>query len=304
MKSIEYQTSLFRGQPDDEAIKQIRFYEPLALELDPRGYCVCTSEGKDSRVLGHLFRRAGVQHWYLHSVTGIDPPELVYFQRRNFQSYRDEGYLAMESMYGKSMWRLMAEKKFPPLRMIRYCCSELKEKRSPWQSNCLMSFGVRKKESAGRAKNRDELEIAAHGRRGKNIIMPFDDDENRRIFEVCYRDYEKRLNPIVSWSSEDIWNYSRDARLEQCSLYQEGFERLGCVGCTMARETGRKMEFARWPKFEALYLRAFEKMLEIRKAQNMTILDHAATPRQWFDWWLSEKTQETVDEDQLNLWDI
>jgi len=72
----------------------------------------------------------------------------------------------------------------------------------------------------------------------------------------------------------------------------------------MARETGRKMEFARWPKFEALYLRAFEKMLEIRKAQNMTILDHAATPRQWFDWWLSEKTQETVDEDQLNLWDI
>lgn len=50
------QLSLFRpnGQPDEEAIRMIRGYEKFALSLDPRGYCVCTSEGKDSRVLGHL----------------------------------------------------------------------------------------------------------------------------------------------------------------------------------------------------------------------------------------------------------
>ena len=56
---MEYQMSLslaqpdapvLRGQPDEEAIRMIREFEPLAIENDPRGYCVCTSEGKDSRV--------------------------------------------------------------------------------------------------------------------------------------------------------------------------------------------------------------------------------------------------------------
>ena len=95
---MEYQIELshaqpgaLRGQPDEEAIRMIREFEPLAIRSDPRGYCVCTSEGKDSRVLGHLMRRAGVRHFYLHSITGIDPPELVYFQRRNFARYREMG---------------------------------------------------------------------------------------------------------------------------------------------------------------------------------------------------------------------
>lgn len=79
------QIDLFRPrQPDDEAIRLLRGYEDFALKFDPRGYCVCTSEGKDSRVLGHLMRRAGVKHFYIHNITGIDPPELVYFQRKNF----------------------------------------------------------------------------------------------------------------------------------------------------------------------------------------------------------------------------
>ncbi len=54
---MEYQLSLsfentaapaLRGQPDDEAIRMIREFEPLALRSDPRGFCVCTSEGKDN----------------------------------------------------------------------------------------------------------------------------------------------------------------------------------------------------------------------------------------------------------------
>lgn len=83
--------SFTKNAPDEEAVRLLRYYEGLALHYDVRGYCVCTSEGKDSRVLGHLMRRAGVRHFYMHSVTGIDPPELVYFQRANFQAYRRFG---------------------------------------------------------------------------------------------------------------------------------------------------------------------------------------------------------------------
>ena len=52
--------SFTKNAPDEEAVRLLRYYEGLALHYDVRGYCVCTSEGKDSRVLGHLMRRAGV----------------------------------------------------------------------------------------------------------------------------------------------------------------------------------------------------------------------------------------------------
>ena len=111
--------SFTKNAPDEEAVRLLRYYEGLALHYDVRGYCVCTSEGKDSRVLGHLMRRAGVRHFYMHSVTGIDPPELVYFQRANFQAYRDLGYLTYDVMYQYSTWKLMRIKKHPPLRKVR-----------------------------------------------------------------------------------------------------------------------------------------------------------------------------------------
>jgi len=252
-------------------------------------------------VLGHLFRRAGVKHFYFHNITGIDPPELVYFQRRNFQSYRDMGYLTCDVMYQKSMWALMLEKKFPPLRTIRYCCEHLKEVRNAEQAECLVSLGVRKRESRSRALNRDGLEIA-QGKRKKSILLSFDDDENRRTFETCYRDFEKRFNPIVDWTNEDIWNYSLDARLEQCCLYQEGFHRLGCIACPMAREAGRKQELERWPGFRKLYLRTFQRILDVRRQTGMTVLDSGETAEAWFEWWLSDRTQEQINENQMDLW--
>lgn len=302
VRITEYQLSFTQNAPDVEAIKLLQYYEGMALHLDERGYCVCTSEGKDSRVLGHLMRRAGVKHFYVHSITGIDPPELVYFQRRNFQSYRDTGYLTYDVMYEYSMWQLMQMKKIPPLRKVRYCCEYLKERPVPQTGRSIMSMGVRKFESVGRRKHRDELEIAPKAKRGQSIIMPFDNSEKRRVFEACYRDNQRRVNPLAYWTDSDIWAYSRDVKLEQCTLYREGFSRLGCIGCPMARRTGRLKEFERWPKFKAQYLRTFAHMLEDRRRLNMVIMDFAATPGEWFDWWLSDKAVNKVDENQLDLW--
>lgn len=279
----------------------LQYYEPYAVQVDERGYCVCTSEGKDSRVLGHLFRRAGVKHFYQHSITGIDPPELIYFQRRNFEQYRAQGYLTYEVMYRKSIWQLMCEKRIPPLRTIRYCCSETKEVRGPFQNNALLSFGVRKAESRKRAKLRNELEIAMPHK--KNIIMPFDNHENRREFEFCYRDCEKRINPLAYWTDADIWAYTHDTKLEQCCLYAESFERLGCIGCPLATEKNRRKELTRWPKFKEQYVRTFAKMLQIRKERGDKIFDYAATAEDWFEWWLNDKAQESVDTNQLSLFD-
>lgn len=298
---MDYQLDFFKGAPDEEAIKMIQYYEPLALQNDPRGYCVCTSEGKDSRVLGHLFRRAKVKHFYLHSITGIDPPELIYFQRKNFAEYKELGYLAYDVMYRKSMWQLMIAKTIPPLRTIRYCCAELKERRVEEQGNALMSFGVRRYESVKRKQNRRELEIVANGRRGRNLVLPFDNSENRRTFEICYADCEKRLNPIAEWDNQNIWDYINYWKLEQCCLYQEGFSRLGCIGCPMATEAHKRMEFRRWPKFKQQYLWTFGKMVEERKRRGMSMLNHSNTAEEWFEWWVRDRLSYKEDEQQLEL---
>ncbi len=296
-----YQMNLFKGAPDDEAIKMIQYYEGLAIESDPRGYCVSSSEGKDSRVLGHLFRRAGVKHFYLHSITGIDPPELIYFQRRNFQEYKDMGYLTYDVMYEISMWRLMIKKKIPPIRRIRYCCAELKERKKDEQGKAILSFGVRKYESRSRAKNRDELEVEAQGRSGRNIIMPYDNGDNRRTFEVCYSDCTKHLNPIANWRNENVWDYINYWKVEQCCLYNEGFDRLGCIGCPLATKTKRERELERWPKYKDQYIRTFAKMIEIRRQEGLPISDYSSSAEDWFNWWMQDWGVDGKDDAQYEL---
>ena len=212
-------------------------------------------------MLGHLMRRAGVRHFYLHSITGIDPPELVYFQRRNFQMYQDVGLTAYDVMYKNSIWRLMLQKKFPPLRRMRWCCAHLKERRSEEYGSAILALGVRKYESTRRAKSRDELKIAAHGPNRQGHIMAWDNHENRGTFETCYAQAEKRVNPLAHWPDSYIWDYSREAGLEQCGLYGEGFRRLGCIGCPMAREKERRREFDRWPKFREQWIRIFDRVI-------------------------------------------
>lgn len=291
-----------KNAPDVEAIKLLQFYEGAALHADPRGYCVCTSEGKDSRVLGHLMRRAGVKHFYMHSVTGIDPPELVYFQRANFQVYRDMGYLTYDVMYQYSMWQLMRIKKIPPLRKVRYCCEHLKERPVPQQGRAILSLGVRKYESVGRRKKRDELEIASDKKRGDNIIMPFDNSEKRRIFETCYQDNQRWINPLAYWTDSDIWSYSKDVGIKQCSLYNEGFTRLGCIGCPMARRAAREQEFRRWPKFKAQYLRTAQYIVD-DKSDKHCFKQEFRSGQEYFDWWMQDRTQEEVDNDQMDMWE-
>lgn len=297
------QVDLFRtGQPDEEAIRLLRGYEDFALKFDPRGYCVCTSEGKDSRVLGHLMRRAGVKHFYIHNITGIDPPELVYFQRQNFQTYLDLGYQAYDCAYDRSMWGLMRKNLIPPLRQKRYCCAHLKERKTPEQGEAMISTGVRRAESTRRAKQRAELE------HDYQHLNPYDQEDGVEVetFRTCFdhpdwgRNGLWTINPIAEWPNHWIWDYSAEAHLEQCSLYAEGFDRLGCIGCPMGSERQRRRQFARWPGFERVWRRAFDEIFRIRQARGMKLRFPSGAEN--FEWWLSDAAmEESIDEDQLYL---
>lgn len=262
-----------------KAIANLQEYEREALKQDPEnGYWLCDSYGKDSGVILDLAKRSGVKFKAHHNLTTLDPPELIYHGRKNH----------LETIVHKpkvSMLTRMIEKtNGPPTRRARWCCEEYKEQDNQYGIK-IRVFGVRAAESARRKAN---WKIWQPNRRGGWI-----------------------LNPILYWTGEDVWRYTKENNIPYCSLYDEGWTRLGCIGCPMAGNK-RKQEFQRWPKYESAWKRAFQKFWD--KWHNVPKKDKQ--PR-WFDrndqaikinswqdlwsWWMEEMPKQDDDECQMGL---
>jgi phosphoadenosine phosphosulfate reductase len=183
------------------------------------------------------------------------------------------------------MWRLIERKKIPPTRLIRYCCGVYKER----GRERTVVTGVRWAESVRRKKNRAMLELNAYSK--KKIMLNNDNEETRRWFESCITHSKHILNPIIDWETDDVWEYLKGNNIPYCCLYDEGFSRIGCIGCPMSGKKGMLREFERWPKYHAAYLRAFDRMLIARRASGM---DCANWPdaQAVMNWWIYGKKQE------------
>ena len=249
-----------------KAIDRLRTFEP------PEGYYLAFSGGKDSQCIYHLAKEAGVKFDAHNSHTTVDPPELVYFIRENYPDVIIE-------KPEQSMWRLIVKKRMPPTRMVRYCCDVLKEGAGIGR---IVATGVRWAESSKR-KNRDVIEIIAKRKKDK-IKLNSDNNEDRRMFETCITKGKRIVNPIIDWTDEDVWGYIKSRKLKYCKLYDEGFKRLGCVGCPMAGQAGREKEFERWPKYKANYIRAFQRMIDKRIEAGLTT--NWETGQEAYDWWM------------------
>ena len=95
-------------------------------------------------------------------------------------------------------------------------------------------------------------------------MLRLDNRENARIVEMCYKTHTTLINPIIDWTTDEVWEFIKEYDIPYCCLYDEGFTRLGCIGCPMGSVKQRMMEFERYPKYKNLYLIAFQKMIENR----------------------------------------
>lgn len=279
----------------DKAIQRLKAFEP------EDGYYLAYSGGKDSDCIRILADLANVKHENVHNLTTVDAPETVQYIK-SLPDVRIERPRI-------SMWRLIEKKGIPPTRLLRYCCSEFKER---YGQGKIVVTGVRWTESAIRSESADVIKIIGKPKTNQSLaeeigaeysvtkqgglIMNTDNDKSRRMVELCYRTSKTMINPIVEWTDNDVWKFLDYYGCKSNPLYECGFKRIGCIGCPMASKH-RYEEFRRYPKYRYNYVLAFDRMIKARiengKSVNAAWRDGEAVMR----WWLGEDSaQITLEE--------
>lgn len=280
------------------AIDYLKAFEPSS---EP--YYLCYSGGKDSDCIKILAQLAGVKFEAVHNLTTVDAPETVYY-------VRSQPDVKVEKPK-RTMWELIVEKGTPPTRLLRYCCSDFKEIGGMHR---LKITGVRWAESAKRSESSGVLKVVGKPKtmqekaedmgldyqvsRQNGLVLNDDNDKNRRFVEQCYRTASVMVNPIVDWTDADVWSFLRYYGCLSNPLYHCGYSRVGCVGCPMAGKA-RYAQFARYPKYRANYVRAFDRMLAKRLERGMPLKGYWKDGEAVMRWWLDEDPLQMTMEDVI-----
>jgi len=226
----------------------------------PGGYYLAFSGGKDSIVVKKLATLAGVKFDAHYNNTTIDPPELVHYIREFHPDVQ-------EHLPNKSFFQYLQKNGFP-LRQRKWCCKKLKEYGGLGR---VVLTGIRWQESARR--------------------------KRRRLYEISKDDKSKSfLHPIIDWDSEEIWEFIRYYSLPYCTLYDEGYARIGCILCPSQSNYQKKRDIQRWPKHYENFRRAFNRLWD--KNKNRKAYRHWNSGDEMFNWWISGSG---LDKDKLQL---
>ena len=118
------------------------------------------------------------------------------------------------------------------------------------------------------------------------VALRLDNRENAKMVEMCYKSHTTLVNPIIDWDTAEVWEFIKEYKVPYCKLYDQGYKRLGCVGCPMAGGKGQQREFEKYPKFKNLYLVAFDKMLQNNKERGIDCMWNSA--EEVYKWWVQQ----------------
>lgn len=117
-------------------------------------------------------------------------------------------------------------------------------------------LGVRAEESAKRKGRRVfESKNKTFAKKNKAKFDEFFEDRCQGVGSPS----KISLKPIVDWTDEDVWNYIRKYNLHYNPLYDEGYNRVGCMICPKANFTSNYGMLMRYPKLVDCAIRARER---------------------------------------------
>lgn len=248
------ENSLFGNYKATDSITLLQRYEPR------NGYHLSFSGGKDSVVLYDIAVKSGVKFDAHFANTTVEAPETMRFIRQNYPLVKWE-------KPRMTMRAAIIKKQYPPTRIVRYCCEQLKECHG---SGRIILTGVRRAEST---------------KRGKRKTIEVDWKDNTKIF----------IHPLFSWTTAEIWDYTKKHTLPVNPLYAEGRKRIGCVMCPMSGSEGMKRDAIRWPHIARNYKRWLNEMYDYHAAKGKSY-------KGWksgdciYQWWIEQPNKPAEEE--------
>lgn len=243
----------------------------LAYGGGDKGYYLAFSGGKDSQALYHIAELAGVKFDAHMNLTSVDPPEVIRFVKK---SYPDVDLIKPK----KSIYQLAVEKQILPTMRVRWCCAEYKELSGAGRVTLI---GIRHQESSRRAK-RNEVEISSRKYSGtlegldeyrqelkakrarrkskKDGVNITNADKEQTL--GCISGKESLLiSPIIHWTENDVWEFlNKVMEVPHCSLYDEGWRRIGCIGCPMSSAKQKQIENFRYPHVKRNWIKTIKEI--------------------------------------------
>ena len=252
------------------SVELLQKAEKIALNYDAeQGYFLAFSGGKDSQALYHIAQLAGVRFNGHMNLTSVDPPEVIRFVKKNYPEVELK-------KPGKSIFQSAVERQILPTMRVRWCCAEYKETAGAGKVTLI---GIRKAESSRRAKrneveinNRkfsgdlDGLEEYRQEQKAKRIRRKSREDgvnitnaDEEQTLGCIHGKESLLISPIIYWTEQDVWEFLNDVvKVPHCSLYDEGWHRIGCIGCPMSSHKQKMLENERYPHVRRSWIKAIK----------------------------------------------
>lgn len=252
------------------SIELIRKAEKIALMYDPDdGFYNTFSGGKDSQALFHIIKMAGVKFKTHMSLTSVDTGDVIRFVKAEYPS-------VIRHKPKMSIFQKAIERQILPTMRVRWCCADFKESAGAGKVTLI---GIRAEESARRAK-RHEVEVSSKKfsgnldefeewskseieRKQKKMKRKLNEDEFsvKTDNEVrCINGKDSILiSPIFDWTEKDVWYFLNNViKAPHCSLYDEGYTRIGCILCPMSTPKSKLRDIKRFPHVKRNWIEAIK----------------------------------------------